>query len=140
MALSREQGFAYWLGMGTILQAGRWPRKGREQRGCKQSPGLAVWRATGADAEAGRCFLALLAEACGRTGEAEEGLTHAGRGAGSRGHHSESLLRGGVVSAQGGVLLGQATQIDAARPKPAFVRPSTSPAASRPNRWSCGPP
>jgi predicted ATPase len=75
MALSREQGFPYWLGIGTIRRGWALAAQGQGAEGVKQiRQGLAVWRATGADLNR-PWFLALLAEACGRAGEAEEGLT-----------------------------------------------------------------
>jgi predicted ATPase len=75
MALSREQGFPYWLGIGTIRRG--WALATQEQgaEGVKQiRQGLALWRATGADLNR-PWFLALLAEACGRAGEVEKALT-----------------------------------------------------------------
>jgi predicted ATPase len=75
MALSREYGFPYWLGIGTIRRGWALAAQGQGAEGVQQiRQGLAVWRATGADLNR-PWFLALLAEACGRAGEAEEGLT-----------------------------------------------------------------
>ena len=75
MALSREQGFPYWLGLGTIRRGWALAAQGQGAEGVEQiRQGLAVWRATGADLVL-PWFLALLAEACGRAGAAEEGLT-----------------------------------------------------------------
>jgi TOMM system kinase/cyclase fusion protein len=75
MALSREQGFPYWLGIGTIRRGWALAAQGQGAEGVEQiRQGLAVWRATGADLNR-PWFLALLAEACGRAGAAEEGLT-----------------------------------------------------------------
>jgi predicted ATPase len=63
MTLSTEQGFAYWLAMGTILHGGI------EQI----LAGLAAWRTTGAEAMR-PYYLTLLAEAHLKAGQAEEGL------------------------------------------------------------------
>ena len=63
MTLSAEQGFAYWLAMGTILHGGI------EQI----LDGLAAWRATGAEAMR-PYYLSLLAEAYIKAGQAQEGL------------------------------------------------------------------
>ena len=63
IGLSTEQGFAYWLAMGTILHGGI------EQI----LKGLAAWRATGAEAMR-PYYLSLLAEAYIEAGQAQEGL------------------------------------------------------------------
>jgi predicted ATPase len=63
ITLSTEQGFAYWLAMGTILHGGV------EQI----VDGLAAWRATGAEAMR-PYYLCLLAEAYVTAGQAQEGL------------------------------------------------------------------
>ena len=101
MALSSEQGFAHWLAQGTIVRGWALAEQGQEEEGIAQMrQGLAAHQATGA--ELGRpCFLALLAEAYGKVGQVEEGLTAAGRGAGSGGQNWGALVRGGAVSAQG---------------------------------------
>jgi predicted ATPase len=74
MTLSTEQGFPFWLAMGTILRGGALAEQGQATDGITQMrQGLAVFQATGA--EVGRpYFLALLAEAYGRGGQVEEGL------------------------------------------------------------------
>ncbi len=63
IVLSTEQGFAYWLAMGTILHGGI------EQI----LNGLAAWRATGAEAMR-PYYLSLLADAYVKAGQAQEGL------------------------------------------------------------------
>jgi predicted ATPase len=74
MALSREQGFPYWLGIGTIGRGWALTAQGQAAEGVQQiRQGLSVWRATGADLNR-LWVLALLAEACGRAGKAEERL------------------------------------------------------------------
>jgi predicted ATPase len=75
IALSSEQGFAFWLGFGTVFQGWALAEQGQVEEGITQiRQGLAAYRATGA--EVGRpYFLALLAEAYGKVGQAEEGLT-----------------------------------------------------------------
>jgi len=75
MALSREQGFPYWLGIGTIRRGWALAAQGQGAEGVTQiRQGMAAFRATGADLNR-PWFLALLAEACGKAGKAEEGLT-----------------------------------------------------------------
>jgi class 3 adenylate cyclase/predicted ATPase len=74
VALAAEQGFPYWLALGTIL--GGWALSQQRQAvaGIAQMhQGLAAYRATGA--ELFRTYwLALLAEAYGTAGQVQEGL------------------------------------------------------------------
>jgi predicted ATPase len=74
IALSNEQGFAYWLAWGTILRGWALARQGQGEEGVTQMrQGLATHQAT--EGELARpYFLALLAEAYGGIGKAEEGL------------------------------------------------------------------
>jgi predicted ATPase len=72
--LSTEQGFPFWVAMGTILRGWMLAKQGQEEGGIVQMrQGLAAYRATGAEASR-PYFLALLAEACGGTGQTDEGL------------------------------------------------------------------
>ena len=75
VALCTEQGFAYYLAWGTTMQG--WARVAQDQDKESMSQirrGLAALRATGAALRL-PYYLALLAEACGQTGQAAEGLT-----------------------------------------------------------------
>ena len=75
IALSREQGFAFWVAMGTVL--GGWALAEQEQREegiAQMRQGLAAWRDTGAEMSR-PYFLALLAAAYGKAGQALEGLS-----------------------------------------------------------------
>ncbi|MBI2486036.1 MAG: hypothetical protein HYW01_03580 [Deltaproteobacteria bacterium] len=75
IALSNEQGFAYWLAWGTILRGWAIAKQGGGEEEIAQiRQGLAAHRATEAEL-AQPYFLALLAEAYGGIGKAEEGLT-----------------------------------------------------------------
>ena len=75
ITLSREQGFALTLAWGTIYRGWALAEQGQVEEGIVQiRQGLTAYRATGA--EVGRPhFLALLAEACGKGGQTEEGLS-----------------------------------------------------------------
>ena len=74
MTLSTEQGLPSWLANGTVLQGGALAAQGQGEAGITQLRQGLAHRATGE--EVGRpYFLALLAEAYGRGGQAEEGLT-----------------------------------------------------------------
>jgi class 3 adenylate cyclase/predicted ATPase len=75
LALSSEQGFALFLAYGTILQGWALAEQGRGEEGIAQiHQGLVAQQATGAEGLRPH-FLALLAEACGKVGQAEEGLS-----------------------------------------------------------------
>lgn len=75
MTLSHEQGFALTLAWGLIYRGWALAEQGQGEEGIAQiRQGLTAYRATGA--EVGRPhFLALLAEACGKGGQTEEGLS-----------------------------------------------------------------
>jgi class 3 adenylate cyclase/predicted ATPase len=75
LALSTEQGFQFWSGYAKILRGRALVESGHGEEGIAQiHQGLAAYRATGAELEL-PYGAALLAEACGKIGKAEEGLT-----------------------------------------------------------------
>ena len=75
MTLSTEQGFPYFLAWGTMLQGGALVKQEQVKEGVAQiQQGLAIYRTTGAEI-AYPYWLALLAEAYGKLGQIEEGLT-----------------------------------------------------------------
>ena len=78
----REQGFPYWLAIwtghaGLGARASR-DKERRESRRCARAAG---WRSQGYGAGGRPYWLALLAEAYGKVGQVEEGLSCTGRGA-----------------------------------------------------------
>jgi predicted ATPase len=75
IALSTEHGFAQYLAVGTILRGWALAEQGQGEAGITQMhQGIAAFQTIGT--EAGRLrYLALLAEACGKGGQAEEGLS-----------------------------------------------------------------
>jgi class 3 adenylate cyclase/predicted ATPase len=75
LTLATEQGFAEWLGAGSLLRGWALAEQGHREEGIAQMrQGLAALQAIGA--EIGRASgLAQLAEAYGKEGQAEEGLT-----------------------------------------------------------------
>jgi predicted ATPase len=75
IALSSDQGFPFWLAIATILRGWALAEQGQAEEGIGQiRQGMAAYWATGA--EMFRPFyLALLAEAYGKGGQAEEGLS-----------------------------------------------------------------
>src|SRR5438128_10517334 len=75
MALCTAQGFALYLARGTILQGWAIAEQGQEAAGLAQMrQGLVAYQATGAEVFR-PYYLASLAEAYGKVGQAGEGLT-----------------------------------------------------------------
>jgi TOMM system kinase/cyclase fusion protein len=75
IALCTEQQFAYYLAWGMTMRGWAKVAQGQDAEGMAQMRhGLAALRATGAALRL-PYYLALLAEGCGRTGQAAEGLT-----------------------------------------------------------------
>ncbi|NOT55683.1 MAG: AAA family ATPase, partial [Deltaproteobacteria bacterium] len=74
VTLSAQQGFPYFLALGTVLRTWALVEQGQPEQGLAQlREGLAAFRATGAALVLPR-FLVLLAEAWGKVGQPEEGL------------------------------------------------------------------
>jgi predicted ATPase len=75
MTLATDQGFPYWSAVGTILRGWSVAARGQATEGMAQMrEGLAAWRAAGAEVE--RTYhLAMLAEAYGKAGQVDEGLS-----------------------------------------------------------------
>jgi predicted ATPase len=75
ITVSSEQGFALYLAMGTILWGWALTEQGQREEGIAQMRrGLAAWRGIGNELLQ-PYYLALLAEAYGKVGQAEEGLS-----------------------------------------------------------------
>ncbi|HEV8717265.1 MAG TPA: hypothetical protein VGX03_31155 [Candidatus Binatia bacterium] len=75
ITLAREHGFPQWLGEGTVLQGWALAEQGQVEEGISQiRQGLVTHEAIGAGLLKSY-FLALLAEAHGKAGQEEEGLT-----------------------------------------------------------------
>jgi class 3 adenylate cyclase/predicted ATPase len=75
LTLSREQGFPFWMGWGTILRGWALAEQGQGEEGIAQMrQGLSGLQATGAELVRPYIF-AKLAEAYGEVGQPEEGLT-----------------------------------------------------------------
>jgi predicted ATPase len=75
ITLCGEQGFPFWLAWGTIIRGWALAEQSQGEEGIAQMrQGLAAWRATGAELQR-PYYLALLAEAYGKIGQAEEGLS-----------------------------------------------------------------
>ena len=75
MAVSREQGFPFWVTWGTILQGWALATQGQETVGITHiRQGIATYQATGTEVF-GPTYLAVLAEAYGNMGQIGEGLS-----------------------------------------------------------------
>ncbi|MBU0608799.1 MAG: AAA family ATPase [Armatimonadetes bacterium] len=74
LAISRDLGFAFWIGWGEVLQGWTVAQRGDVEAAIEQMRGgLADWNAQGS--QLGRSyFLAMLAEACALAGRVDEGL------------------------------------------------------------------
>jgi class 3 adenylate cyclase/predicted ATPase len=73
--LCTDQGFLFWLAYGTMLRGWALTKRGQGTESIAQlSQGMAAWRAMGAE-QMVPYFLALLAEAYGEVGQAEEGVS-----------------------------------------------------------------
>jgi class 3 adenylate cyclase/predicted ATPase len=74
LSLAKEQGFPYWMAVGSLMRGWALAHQGQVKEGIEQmTQGLRAYRATGAVALQ-PCFLALLAEAHGTMGQPAEGL------------------------------------------------------------------
>ena len=75
ITLSTDHGFTFFLAWGVILQGWALAERGQgEERIAQIRQGLAAYQATGAELWQ-PYFLVLLADACGKIGQREEGLT-----------------------------------------------------------------
>jgi len=75
IALSNEQGFPFWVVVGTIERSWALAEQGQGEEGITQiRQGLAAYRDIGSELTRTH-FLSLLAKAYGKTGQTEEGLT-----------------------------------------------------------------
>lgn len=75
IALSSEHGFPFWIAGATVTRGWALAMEGKIEEGIAQMrQGLAAWKATGAEVGV-PYYLALLAEAYGQAGQAEEGLS-----------------------------------------------------------------
>jgi predicted ATPase len=75
MSLAKEQGFPFWMAIGSIMRGWALAQQGQVRDGVEQlTQGLSAFRATGAE-HLRPYWLALLAETHGTLGEPEAGLT-----------------------------------------------------------------
>jgi predicted ATPase len=105
--LSKEQGFAQWMAIGSILHGWALAHQGQAQEGIEQlSQGLRAYRATGAAVQRPH-FLALLAEAYGIIAEPAAGLTALAEALTHVEHTGERYYEAEIHRLKGALLLQQ---------------------------------
>jgi predicted ATPase len=139
MALTTERGDAERLARGTILRGWALGAQGQGTAGIGQMcQGLAALRATGDELRRPQ-YMALLAEAYGGIGQSEEGLNVLAEALAAVEKTGGRFYEAELYRLKGELLRRQALPNED-QAETCFVKPWTSPAASRRNRWSCGPP
>jgi predicted ATPase len=105
IALCTEQRFAYYLAWGTTMLGWAQVAQGQDKEGLAQMRhGLAALRATGASLRL-PYYLALLAEACGQTGEVAEGLALLAEALAHAHHTGEAWMEAELHRLKGELLL-----------------------------------
>ena len=139
VALSTEQGFPFWVALGTILRGWALAMQGQGEEGMAQvRQGIAACRATGA-ALTVPYLCTVLAEVSAHLGHPEDGLQALAEAQTLVEQQEERWWEAEVSRLRGVVLLRQ-PGTPRRRQKPGYSAPWTSPAARRRSRWSCVPP
>ena len=125
IALCQEQGFPVWLAFGLITRGWALAGQGQEEEGMAQMrQGLTAWQATGAEASR-PLVLAMLAEAHGRVGQAEEGLNLLKEALAVAYEHGERYYEAELYRLKGELTLQQEKQESKTAPSPRHPAPST---------------
>jgi DNA-binding winged helix-turn-helix (wHTH) protein/predicted ATPase len=112
LALSTEHGFPYLSAVGTVLQGWELARMGSIEAGMAQMrEGLAALRATGAELLR-PYLLALLAEACGRSGQIEAALGALEEALVTADEHAERFYAADLYRLKGKLLLRKCVGAD----------------------------
>jgi predicted ATPase len=107
MALATEQGFAHWLAHGMIFRG--WALAEQGEEGTDQiRQGIDAWRAAGDELARPYC-LVLLAEACAKGGQAEEGLSALAEALAAVHKTGERFYEAELYRLQGELLLTRST-------------------------------
>ena len=126
-----EQGFAYFLAVGTMLRGWALAEQGQGEEGlAADAPGHSRLQATGA-ALSQPSSLVLLAEAYGHMGQPDEGLRALAEALARDGHHWRSGARRRSCIGSRGACCWQSVPETKRRQKPVFTRPSTWPASQQ---------
>jgi predicted ATPase len=110
IAVASEQGFIVWLVQGRVLRGWGLSEQGQGTEGIVQMrAGLAAWRAMGA--ELGRpYYLGLLAEAYGKTGQTEAGLSALDEALAATHKHGEYYCKAELHRLRGELLLAGSSE------------------------------
>jgi class 3 adenylate cyclase/DNA-binding winged helix-turn-helix (wHTH) protein/predicted ATPase len=140
LALCTEQGFAYYLAWGTIIQGWSLVVQGQREAGIEQMrQGLAALRST--DAKRGLpYYLALLAEGYGAVGQTDEGLGVLDEAFAEVATTAERRWEAELYRLQGELLLRAKGRRRNGRQKRVSARRLRSHASSRQRRWNYAPP
>jgi predicted ATPase len=112
LVLSTEHGFPYLSAVGTVLQGWELARMGSIEEGMAQMrEGLAALRATGAELLR-PYLLALLAEACGRSGQIEAALGALEEALVGADEHAERFYEADLYRLKGNLLLRKCVGAD----------------------------
>jgi predicted ATPase len=110
MALAHEQGFPFWLAMGTVWRGRALVEQGQAGEGIAQMrQGLTAHQATGAELVV-PYFLTILTEAYGNIGQVEEGLTLVAEALALGNKSGERWYEAELQRCKGELLLRQAVQ------------------------------
>ena len=110
------------VGMGNYLRGGALAEQGQVEEGIPQiRQGMAAYRATGAEWLL-TYFLALLAEAYGKAGQAEEGLDRTGRGVDVGGQNGERFYEAELYRLKGMLTLQSRQVSNKSRTSPKQVK------------------
>ena len=135
VTISTEHGFSLFLAFGTFFRGWALAEQGRTGEGVVQMrEGLPAFRATGAEFVRTH-LLALLAEAYGKEGQTEEGLTALAEAMAVVQKKGEGFYEAELHRLKGSYCWLTPSRITPGR-KPAFVRLSTLPATRAPGLWS----
>jgi DNA-binding winged helix-turn-helix (wHTH) protein/predicted ATPase len=118
IALCQEQGFAYYLAWGILMRGWALSAQCRGEEGmAEMRRGLDAIRATGAQLRQ-PYYLALLAEACGQTGEVEGGMQVLAEALAEADHHGEGWQEAELHRLRGELLLLAVRDPQASRSHP----------------------
>ncbi len=111
ITLSTERGFLLWVAWGSMIRGWALAGQGRGTEGVRQiREGLATFQATGAETSR-HYILALLAEALGKAGQIEEGLSRLDEALAMVNKTGERFYEAELYRLKGELLLAQAREL-----------------------------
>jgi class 3 adenylate cyclase/predicted ATPase len=125
ISLSTDQGFPLWLGMATVFLGKALAEQGQEEAGTVQiRQGVAMLQAIGVGT-ALPYYLALLAEAYGKTGQTEEGLALLTEALVHAHKYAERLYKAELYRLKGELTLQQQLKVESPKSKVPNTQPLT---------------